>query len=1147
MKFGVPWSVKGIRPEARETAREAARRSGMSLGEWLNSVILNQAAEEGIDPDEAGEDSYDELSSVHQRLDDISRRIDRAARSGPAAYAPRRSRDRADSDQLAAMIARLDQRLDQFADVTRPAQPSMPAVSMPPALDMAVAEIAARQRALNGQPPAPHQPMAAPIPAAVAPPRAPMPAQNLSGLEEQLRTITSQIETLRKPGVEEAINALRDELGEIAHTITDAMPRRAIDTIERQIAGLTQRIAEGRQAGGDGNALANIEHGLAEVRNALAHLTPAENLVGFNEAVGELAHKIDMIVAQQDPATMQQLEYAVTTLRDISGHVASNEAVSQLAAEVQRLAQHVEHIAMASGGGDALANLEYRINALSEALAERAQSGGAVPPRLEALVNSLSDKIEQVQNSRGDNVAVGHLEDRIAQLVERLDASDSRLGHLEAIERGLADLLVHIEDIKAGRASAASGEAAPAVDSLKHEMARTQDALDAVHGMLGQVVDRLAMIEQGMGAGWQHAASPVEHAQAEMTPFERAFGTETEPSAAPQASYAPEHEAAQFAPAHETAPDARAPMPPVSYPPPETAHFEPEQDAGRYAPEHAPADEALELSQQQVEPAPALVPLPAIEPEPPRPEVPEMPAPPLAPAAPPPPAAFAPPSPPSPPVAPPIAEPPKAAPKRMPAAHQLPIDPDLPPDQPLEPGSGPPRFRTNPAARIAASEAALGGARPAALPTTGNKSNFIAAARRAAQAAVQSAPPLRPPRSASDFADPEGGEAPPSTRERLMKRVKSMFVAASIIAVTIGGVQIASRFVDFGGPPNQVAQNAPSGDKKTAEQTPPGQSQAPETTASISEARQKSAAPLATATPPAVSAPSTTIASIPTLNVPPGASPAMAPLLNPQAPDLPGIVTGSISKPATIPTEPGPLLLPSRHELPSAIGGARLREAATAGEVAAAFEVGVRYAEGRGVAADAAEAARWFERAASKGLAPAQFRYGSMLEKGQGVKKDLALARKYYLAAANAGNAKAMHNLAVLYAEGIDSKPDYAVAAQWFRKAADHGIPDSQFNLGVLYARGLGVATSLSESYKWFALAAAKGDKEAAKKRDEIVSRLDTHGLANAQLAVRRFVAEPQPDAAVNVPVPAGGWDNAKAAPPNTKSRVHGPMVLGKR
>ena len=45
-----PWQVKGIDPEARETAREAARRSGVSVGRWLNSVILDQAAAEGVAP-----------------------------------------------------------------------------------------------------------------------------------------------------------------------------------------------------------------------------------------------------------------------------------------------------------------------------------------------------------------------------------------------------------------------------------------------------------------------------------------------------------------------------------------------------------------------------------------------------------------------------------------------------------------------------------------------------------------------------------------------------------------------------------------------------------------------------------------------------------------------------------------------------------------------------------------------------------------------------------------------------------------------------------------------------------------------------------------------------------------------------------------
>ena len=66
-----------------------------------------------------------------------------------------------------------------------------------------------------------------------------------------------------------------------------------------------------------------------------------------------------------------------------------------------------------------------------------------------------------------------------------------------------------------------------------------------------------------------------------------------------------------------------------------------------------------------------------------------------------------------------------------------PIDPDLPADTPLEPGTAHARGRT-PAERIAASEAALGpalGTLKREGEVTG-KANFIAAARRAAQAAA---------------------------------------------------------------------------------------------------------------------------------------------------------------------------------------------------------------------------------------------------------------------------------------------------------------------------------------------------------------------------------------------------------------------------
>lgn len=40
MRPAVPWSVKGIEPEAREAAKQAARRAGMTLGAWLNQAII---------------------------------------------------------------------------------------------------------------------------------------------------------------------------------------------------------------------------------------------------------------------------------------------------------------------------------------------------------------------------------------------------------------------------------------------------------------------------------------------------------------------------------------------------------------------------------------------------------------------------------------------------------------------------------------------------------------------------------------------------------------------------------------------------------------------------------------------------------------------------------------------------------------------------------------------------------------------------------------------------------------------------------------------------------------------------------------------------------------------------------------------------
>jgi localization factor PodJL len=249
------------------------------------------------------------------------------------------------------------------------------------------------------------------------------------------------------------------------------------------------------------------------------------------------------------------------------------------------------------------------------------------------------------------------------------------------------------------------------------------------------------------------------------------------------------------------------------------------------------------------------------------------------------------------------------------------------------------------------------------------------------------------------------------------------------------------------------------------------------------------------------------------------------------APLSAGDVTGSIPLQQTSSSERKLNLVqvPPSEKLPDGIGGPILRSAALKGDPTAAFEVGVRFAEGKGVTVNFDEAAKWYDRAAHAGVVPAIFRLGTFYEKGLSVTKDIDIARRYYLQAADRGNAKAMHNLAVLDADGGGKGANYSNASQWFRKAAERGVADSQYNLGILYARGIGVEQNLAESFKWFSLAAAQGDADATRKRDDIANRLDAQSLAAAKLAIQTFTVESQPDDAVKVAAPAGGWDSAPA------------------
>jgi localization factor PodJL len=368
-----------------------------------------------------------------------------------------------------------------------------------------------------------------------------------------------------------------------------------VESLEIEVKALAQRIEHSRQCGVDMGAIAGLERGLSDVREALQNLKPAESLVGFDEAVRALSQKVDMIVAKDDPAALQQLETAIGALRGIVSHVASNETLTKVAEDVRSLAGKVDTLASTAASGQNLSALENRIETLTNALTASTEAGTAVPHELEKLLTGLIEKLEWVQLTHTDHAALAHLEDRIATLVQRFDASDARLGHLEAIERGIADLLVHIEELRGPNGDALSkrmpaAEGPLAVHAIEREVAeikqseqRTLDSLEAVQGTVEHVVDRLAMIESGIRETAPQPEPIPEPPAAAPEPKLKlpAFAVEPAPEPAPEAPPIVPMEQAS----HRTA--ARKPIDP-SLPPDHP--IEPGSAAGRSQPTASAAD-----------------------------------------------------------------------------------------------------------------------------------------------------------------------------------------------------------------------------------------------------------------------------------------------------------------------------------------------------------------------------------------------------------------------------------------------------------------------------------------------------------------------------------------------------------------------------
>jgi uncharacterized protein len=148
---------------------------------------------------------------------------------------------------------------------------------------------------------------------------------------------------------------------------------------------------------------------------------------------------------------------------------------------------------------------------------------------------------------------------------------------------------------------------------------------------------------------------------------------------------------------------------------------------------------------------------------------------------------------------------------------------------------------------------------------------------------------------------------------------------------------------------------------------------------------------------------------------------------------------------------------------------------------------------------------------AEQGYASAQYNLGIAYANGRGVPQDDKEAVKWWRKAAEQGYASAQYNLGVMYDNGRGVPQDYKEAAKWYRKAAEQGGADAQYNLGVMYGNGEGVLKDNVNAYAWYNVGSANGYDGASKNRDLIAKEMTPEQIAKAQELSKVWFEEYQP------------------------------------
>jgi len=354
MRAELPWNVAGIPPEAREAARAAARREGLSVGEWLTRRILRSFS--GME-EELPSGVYDSRAPGGAPLDSWGLPPSAAARRDTEEMMARVGRSEIESndawrrieDQLRGLSRRLDSSERSHSESNR--------VISRTAQEM---NISAREQ-----------------------------SQAFDQLGLNVMSLNERLERLERSaandGIKEAVKALHQGLSRLADQISATATNSASQAtqITANLEQLAGRVGQARVDAEEAHK--SVGQRLSEVEHRFdGRITAAEKATQFN--TNALDHALEKLEASANQRATDQVEGQ-------RRHAQSEESINRLEDAIARLEMRLPDAAF-----------ERRLDGIEHSVAGMAQRLDDFDPaaRFDEQMQAIAHRLESLEKDHAD-------------------------------------------------------------------------------------------------------------------------------------------------------------------------------------------------------------------------------------------------------------------------------------------------------------------------------------------------------------------------------------------------------------------------------------------------------------------------------------------------------------------------------------------------------------------------------------------------------------------------------------------------------------------------------------------------------------------------------------------------------------------------